>query len=81
LIDIDVRSCRDAVSREVKGNDEAHARRILWSQQSDERIAGQRLYALPLLYVIALRRESDTIRFPVEGVDGGSVSMLAVRIG
>lgn len=36
---------------------------------------------LPLLYVIALRRESDTIRFPVEGVDGGSVSMLAVRIG
>ena len=36
---------------------------------------------LPLLYVIALRRESDTIRFPVEGVDGGSVSMLAVRLG
>lgn len=36
---------------------------------------------LPLLYVIALRREGDTIRFPVEGVDGGSVSMLAVRIG
>jgi 4,5-DOPA dioxygenase extradiol len=36
---------------------------------------------LPLLYVIALRREGETIRFPVEGVDGGSVSMLAVRIG
>lgn len=36
---------------------------------------------LPLLYVIALRRESDTIRFPAEGVDGGSVSMLAVRLG
>ena len=36
---------------------------------------------LPLLYVIALRRESDSIRFPVEGVDGGSVSMLAVRLG
>ncbi|MGA8754015.1 4,5-DOPA dioxygenase extradiol [Candidatus Deferrimicrobium sp.] len=36
---------------------------------------------LPLLYVIALRRESDAIRFPVEGVDGGSVSMLAVRLG
>jgi 4,5-DOPA dioxygenase extradiol len=36
---------------------------------------------LPLLYVIALRRGSDTIRFPVEGVDGGSVSMLAVRLG
>jgi 4,5-DOPA dioxygenase extradiol len=36
---------------------------------------------LPLLHVAALRRESDAIRFPVEGVDGGSVSMLAVRIG
>jgi 4,5-DOPA dioxygenase extradiol len=36
---------------------------------------------LPLLYVAALRREGETIRFPVEGVDGGSVSMLAVRIG
>ncbi|HZW35446.1 MAG: 4,5-DOPA dioxygenase extradiol [Deltaproteobacteria bacterium] len=36
---------------------------------------------LPLLYVIATRREGDAIGFPVEGVDGGSVSMLAVRIG
>jgi 4,5-DOPA dioxygenase extradiol len=36
---------------------------------------------LPLLYVIALRREGDPIRFPVEGIDGGSMSMLAVRFG
>jgi 4,5-DOPA dioxygenase extradiol len=36
---------------------------------------------LPLIYVIALRREGDPIRFPVEGVDGGSVSMLAVWMG
>jgi 4,5-DOPA dioxygenase extradiol len=36
---------------------------------------------LPLLYVIALRRESDAIRFPIEGFDGGSVSMLSVRFG
>lgn len=35
---------------------------------------------LPLLYVIALRREGEAIRFPVEGVDGGSVSMLTVQI-
>ncbi len=33
---------------------------------------------LPLLYVLGARRESDTITFPVEGLDGGSVSMLAV---
>lgn len=36
---------------------------------------------LPLLYVLALRREGDAVRFPVQGVDGGSVSMLSVRIG
>ncbi|MHB1001176.1 MAG: 4,5-DOPA-extradiol-dioxygenase [Armatimonadota bacterium] len=36
---------------------------------------------LPLLYVIALRREGEQISFPVEGMDGGSVSMLSIRIG
>ncbi len=36
---------------------------------------------LPLLYVIALRRKGEQASFPVEGVDGGSVSMLAVQIG
>ncbi len=35
---------------------------------------------LPLLYVIALRRAGEKISFPVEGVDGGSISMLAVQI-
>jgi 4,5-DOPA dioxygenase extradiol len=33
---------------------------------------------LPLLYVIALRQDGDQVRFPVEGFDGGSVSMLTV---
>ena len=36
---------------------------------------------LPLLYVIAQMREDDDISFPVEGFDGGSVSMLSVQIG
>jgi 4,5-DOPA dioxygenase extradiol len=36
---------------------------------------------LPLLYVIALRREGETVSFPIEGIDGGTVSMLAVNIG
>jgi 4,5-DOPA dioxygenase extradiol len=36
---------------------------------------------LPLLYVVGTRREGDEATFPVEGVDGGSVSMLAVRLG
>ncbi len=33
---------------------------------------------LPLLYVLGAARENDTISFPVEGVDGGSISMLAI---
>ena len=36
---------------------------------------------LPLLYVIAQMREGEPITFPVEGFDGGSVSMLSVQIG
>jgi len=36
---------------------------------------------LPLLYVAGTRMESESLTFPVEGVDGGSVSMLAVRVG
>ena len=36
---------------------------------------------LPLLYVIALRREGEQVSFPAEGFDGGSVSMLTVRVG
>ncbi len=36
---------------------------------------------LPLLYVIGTRQEREPVGFPVEGVDGGSISMLAVRIG
>jgi len=36
---------------------------------------------LPLLYVIALRRPDDDVTFPVEGFDGGSISMLTVQLG
>jgi len=36
---------------------------------------------LPLLYVIGTRQSSDPITFPVSGVDGGSISMLSVRVG
>jgi 4,5-DOPA dioxygenase extradiol len=36
---------------------------------------------LPLLYVIAQQMEGEHVSFPVEGFDGGSVSMLSVRIG
>jgi 4,5-DOPA dioxygenase extradiol len=36
---------------------------------------------LPLLYIIALQRKGEEFSFPVEGVDGGSISMLAVQVG
>lgn len=36
---------------------------------------------LPLLYIIGTRTTAEPIAFPVEGVDGGSISMLAVQVG
>ena len=36
---------------------------------------------LPLLYIAGTRLPSEPVSFPVEGVDGGSISMLAVKIG
>lgn len=36
---------------------------------------------LPLLYVIGSRQKDDPVSFPVEGIDGGSISMLCVQIG
>lgn len=36
---------------------------------------------LPLLYVLGAGSAGEPVAFPVEGVEGGSVSMLAVKIG
>jgi len=36
---------------------------------------------LPLLYVLSTKQQSEGITFPIEGVDGGSISMLAVQVG
>jgi 4,5-DOPA dioxygenase extradiol len=36
---------------------------------------------LPLLYVLGTGTPGEPVTFPVEGVDGGSVSMLAVQVG
>jgi 4,5-DOPA dioxygenase extradiol len=36
---------------------------------------------LPLVYVLAQYRDGDTVTLPVEGFDGGSISMLSVAIG
>jgi 4,5-DOPA dioxygenase extradiol len=36
---------------------------------------------LPLLYVLGTAQKGEPILFPVDGFDGGSISMLAVQIG
>ncbi len=36
---------------------------------------------LPLLYILGLQHKGEKISFPVEGMDGGSISMLSVEIG
>lgn len=36
---------------------------------------------LPLLYILGIQQEDEDVSFPIEGVDGGSISMLTVRVG
>jgi 4,5-DOPA dioxygenase extradiol len=36
---------------------------------------------LPLVYVLGASDEADALTFPVEGMDGGSISMLCVQYG
>jgi 4,5-DOPA dioxygenase extradiol len=36
---------------------------------------------LPLLYVLGAASPDDGVRFPVEGIDAGSISMLSVVLG
>lgn len=35
---------------------------------------------LPLVYLLGVRRPEDAVAFPVEGIDGGSVSMLSIEL-
>ncbi|HYW90959.1 MAG TPA: 4,5-DOPA dioxygenase extradiol [Gammaproteobacteria bacterium] len=36
---------------------------------------------LPLLYVLGASETGETVSFPTEGIDGGSLSMLSVQLG
>ena len=36
---------------------------------------------LPLLYVLGSRKNDESVHFPIEGVDGGSISMLSAQVG
>lgn len=72
---------------------EDRVRRLLLKGDDDQVVAYENLggdarlavptpdHYLPLLYILGLRRSDEELTFPVEGIDGGSISMLAVRIG
>jgi 4,5-DOPA dioxygenase extradiol len=72
---------------------EKHARELMLKGDDTPLIAYEKLgrdamlsiptpdHYLPLLYVLGLRKKSEQVTFPVQGVDGGSVSMLAIQIG
>jgi 4,5-DOPA dioxygenase extradiol len=36
---------------------------------------------LPLLYVMGARGAGEPTAFPAQGIEGGSISMLAVQVG
>lgn len=36
---------------------------------------------LPFVYILGARRKDEPVSFPVQGFDGGSISMLAVQFG
>jgi 4,5-DOPA dioxygenase extradiol len=72
---------------------EEHARELLLKGEDTLLVAYERLgddamlsiptpdHYLPLLYLLGLRDKKEKISFPVQGVDGGSISMLAVQMG
>ncbi|HYP28784.1 MAG TPA: 4,5-DOPA dioxygenase extradiol [Blastocatellia bacterium] len=72
---------------------EARAREVLLAGEHDPLVEYETMgrdamlsiptpdHYLPLMYVIAQRRDGEPVSFPVEGIDGGSVSMLSVQIG
>ena len=84
---------RDVVAFDWAVNFEERVRKFLMSGEDGPLIDYESLgreailsvptpdHYLPLLYLCALRREGDDLTFPVDGLDGGSASMLTVQIG
>ncbi len=71
------RVARDLISRDEHGpliDYESLGRDAMLSAPTPE-------HYLPLLYVLGLQEQGEAVTFPVDGVDGGSISMLSVRIG
>ncbi len=60
-----------------------HAPMIAYEEQGREALLSAPTpdHYLPLLYVLGAAHPSEKVTFPVEGIDGGSVSMLSLVIG
>ncbi|HEV8017086.1 MAG TPA: 4,5-DOPA dioxygenase extradiol [Steroidobacteraceae bacterium] len=60
-----------------------HAALINYASLGDEALLAVPTpeHYLPLLYVLGASVAGEPVSFPVEGMDGGSVSMLAVQVG
>lgn len=72
----------EARARELILNGE-HARLIDYASMGRDAILSIPTpeHYLPLLYVLGAGFDGEPVTFPVEGMDGGSVSMLAVQLG
>jgi 4,5-DOPA dioxygenase extradiol len=72
----------EAVAREVIGSGNFAPLVNYESLGKDARLSAPTPdHYLPLLYILALKRENDSVSFPVEGFDGGSISMTTVCVG
>lgn len=72
---------------------EKHARELMLAHEDASLVHYEKLgreallsaptpdHYLPLLYTLGARHNSDALSFPVEGFEGGSISMLSVKIG
>src|SRR5687767_8622924 len=72
----------EAAARELILNDN-HAPLVRYESMGRDALlsAPTPEHYLPLIYILALQRAGEEVSFPVEGFDGGSISMLTVRIG
>jgi 4,5-DOPA dioxygenase extradiol len=64
----------------VRGDDQALVDWVDLAEDAQLSVPTDEHY-LPLLYVMGARQAGERVSFPVEGVDGGSVSMLTVQFG
>ena len=93
--DVAIKVLPDDVSKDSKAlaRFESEARELLLAREDERLIDYESMgdeallsvptpdHYLPLLYVVGARQGEDSVAFPVEGIDGGSILMLSVLLG